>query len=237
MYWIFAILFFVSIVIPDIVRDDVSFLAEERAEEVAIFILGSIAFLTFVQNERRIAHQKKEKESAQKKMDQAVKDLVDSYSYIGEVNRKMDILMDVALGLADHSILDKKKENETYESIINAANFLLKADYSTIRFINLKTNQTEKEIGLAEHVNLDVTNKDIIEMGENINIKKQGSVLIVSSPQKIKDIKSCLIINGYDENEERKPKNMEILKLFASQAIFLYSYILKGEKNETIILS
>jgi hypothetical protein len=233
MYWIFASLFAIAVLIPDIVRDNFSFLAEERAEEVAIFLLGSIAFLTFIQNERRVVFQKKEKERTQKKMDQAVKDLVDSYSYIGEVNRKMDILMGVALGLADHSILDRKKEKETYESIINAANSLVKANSTVLRFIDLKKNKTEKEIGFLGNTSLKTTisNQDLADMGENVNVKKQNDVLIVSSLQKINSVKSYLIIEGYDEGEERKPKNMEILKLFASQAIFLYSFMLKEEKK------
>jgi len=233
MYWIFSILFAIAVLIPDIIRGNISFLVEERAEEVAIFILGSMAFLTFIQNERRIIFQKKEKEKTQKQMDQAVKDLVDSYSYIGEVNRRMDILMGVALGLTDRSILDKKKEKETYESIINATNFLIKADSTMIRFVNLETNKTEKEVGIFGNstLKINIGNKNLVDMGENINVKKQTDALIVSSPQKIKNIKSYLIISGYDENEERKPKNMEILKLFASQAIFLYSYMLKEAKK------
>jgi hypothetical protein len=231
MYWIFSILFAIAVLIPDIIRADVSFLAEERVEEAAIFVLGSVAFLTFVQNEKRIAIQKKEKEKTQKKMDQAVRDLVDSYSYIGEVNRKMDILVGVALGLTDRSVLDKKKEKETYESIINASNSLLKAKSTTIRFVNLKTNKTEKEAKLSEDVNLDVFNKDLTGMGENVNVKKQNGILMISSSQKIKNVKSYLIINGYNESEEGKSKNIEILKLFASQAIFLYSYISKEKER------
>ncbi len=237
MYWIFAIIFSIAIMIPDIIRGNISFLAEERAEEAAIFILGSVAFLTFVQNERRIAFQKKEKANTQKQMNQAMKDLIDSYSYIGEVNRKMDILMDVTLDLADFSALDKKKEKEVYESIINAASFLLKADSAMIRFINLKTNKIEKEISLSQHNSLNISNKDMVDMGENINVKKQEDILIISSPRKIGEIKSYIIVAGYDENEESKPKNMEILKLFASQAIFLYSYILKENKKEDCVVN
>lgn len=234
MYWIFAILLAIAILIPDIIRGDVNFLAEERAEELAIFVLGSIAFLTFIQNERRISVQKKEKENAQKKMNQAVKDLVDSYGYIGEVNRKMDILVGVALGLADNSIFDRKKEKEIYDSIISATNFLLKANSTIIRFINLKTGRIEKEIIPSETVNIDVRSKDLIEMQEDVNVKKEKDTLIISSSQKIKDVKSYLIITNYNESEESKPKNLEILKLFASQAIFLYSYTQKGKENEDI---
>ncbi len=232
MYWIFAVLFAIAVLIPDIIREDISLLAEERAEEVVIFILGSIAFLTFIINERKIAFQKKEKEQAQKKMSQTVKDLVDSYSYIGEVNRKMDLLMGVALGLTERSTLDKKKEKEIYESIVTAANFLLKANCAMIRFINLKTNRTEKEIKIPECANLSVANNDLIKMNEHVNVKKQNGLFIVSSPQTINNIKSYLIIDGYDAQEEGKPKNTEILKLFASQAIFLYAYMLKGENNK-----
>lgn len=231
MYWIFAVLFAIAVLIPDIIRGDVPFLAEERAEEVAIFILGSVAFLTFVQNERRIAFQKKEKEKTQKKMEQAVKDLVDSYSYIGEVNRKVDILMGVALGLTDRSVFDKNKEKETYESIIKAANSLLKAESSIIRFVNLKTNRTEKEVKLLEDATPNILNNDLVDMGENVNVKKQNGALVISSSQKMKDVKGYLIISGYSENEEVQPKNIEILKLFASQAMFLYSYILKEKER------
>lgn len=231
MYWIFSILLAIAVLIPDIIRGDINFLVEERAEEVAIFILGSIAFFTFIQNERRILIQQKEKEQTQKKMDQTIKDLIDSYGYIGEVNRRMDILMGVTLGLSDRSVLNKKREKETYESIVNAANFLLKAKHSMIRFVNMKTNRIEKEIKTSEDAVISIATNDLTKMGDDINVKKQNGLLIISSSQKINNVKSYLIISNYDEQEEEKPKNIEILKLFASQAAFLYAYITKEDNK------
>jgi len=223
MYWIFSVLFIIAVMIPDIIRGNIYFLQEERAEEVVLFILGSVAFLTFLQNERRLAIQKKEKENAQKQMHQTVKDLVDSYSYIGEVNRKMDILMEVALGLADRSLLDRKKEREVYESIVNATNFLLKASTTTLRFINVETKKTEREFKMPEESSVHIPNENLIDMPENVNVKKEKNCLIIASSQKINQIKGYFIISDYDDTEEKKPKNIEILKLFASQAIFLYA--------------
>ena len=227
MYWIFSVLFIIAVMIPDIIRDNVYFLAEERAEEVILFILGSAAFLTFLQNERRLAIQRKEKEKAQKKMNQTVKDLVDSYSYIGEVNRKMDILMEVALGLSDRSLLDRKKEREVYESIINATNFLLRADATILRFVNIETRKTKQELKLPEKFDIVMSNEELLNMPENVNVKKEKNCLIVASSQTINQIKGYFIISEYDEGEEKKPKNIEILKLFASQAIFLHTYMEK----------
>jgi hypothetical protein len=224
MYWIFLLLFIISILIPDIIRGPVFYLEEERAEEVAIFLMGVVAFLVFIRNEYSLSVQKKEKEKEQKKMKQAVKDLVESYSYIGEVNRKMDIIMNIALGLSDRSILNKNREREIYESIVSAANFLMKGEHSLLRFIDNNNSRNVKEIRL-ENKKSPVINEELTKMGADTNTKKWGDCLVVCSPQKINDIRGYLIICGYDEEEERNPKNMEILKVFASQALFLFSYL------------
>ena len=224
MYWIFLVLFIIAILIPDIIRGPVYFLTEERAEEVAIFFMGVVAFLVFMRNEYMFSVQKKEKEKDRKKMKQTVKDLVESYSYIGEVNRKMDILMSIALGLSDRSVLNKNREKEIYEAIVSASNFLMKADRSFLRFIKQKETKNIKEIKL-DHKKNNVKNEDLVSMGKDISFKKNKDYLVVCSNQKINDIKSSLVICGYDDEEEKNPKNIEILKVFASQALFLYSYL------------
>jgi hypothetical protein len=217
--------------VPDIVRGPVSFLVEERTEEVMIFVLGAIAFFVFIKNERKIKLQQKEKEKDEKKINQAVKDLVESYSYIGEVNRKMDILMNIALGLTDGSNLSKKKEKEIYDSIISASNFLMKADFTCLKFINVETGKTQKEFRL-EGKSGTIANDDLLSIEEGVNVKKIKDCIIISSSKKINSIKGYLVIYGYDPEEESSPKNIEILKVFASQAIFLYSYIQKSKGDK-----
>ena len=163
---------------------------------------------------------KREKEKDRKKINQTVKDLVESYSYIGEVNRKMDILMNIALGLSDRSMLSKDRETEIYESIISAANFLMKAERVSLRFVNFETGQTEKEIKTSDEV-FSVKNNQLTTLEDHINVKKLPEELVVLSSQKINSIKSCLIIADYDKEEETSPKNIEILKVFASSFILI----------------
>lgn len=224
MYWIFLLIFIVAVLIPDIVRQPIYFLTEERAEEAAIFLLGAFAFLVFIKNELLILLHKKEKAKDQKKIDQTVKDLVESYSYIGEVNRKMDIIMNIALGISDRSTLNKKKEKEIYESIANAANFLMKSESVALRLLDLENLRIKKEIKTSGS-HRTVKNEELAEMGEETTAKKEKDYLIITSSQSINNIKGFLIISGYNEREQSNPKNIEILKVFASQAIFLYSYI------------
>ena len=230
MYWIFLIIFIIAVLTPDIIRDNFFFLSETRVEEIIIFTMGAIAFFFFIKNEQLLIFHKKEKERDQKKIDQTVKDLVESYSYIGEVNRKMDFLMNIALGLSDRSLLSKSKENEIYQSIVSASNFLMKADFTSLRFINVKNYRTKKDFHLEER-GRKIGNGELVDMGKNINVKKYEDCLIVASEQKINDIKSYIIICGYSEEEEKSPKNLEILKVFASQALFLYSYSISQAAN------
>lgn len=224
MYWIFLLLFIIAVLIPDIVRGPIAFLTEERAEEAAIFLLGAVAFLTFIRNELQLIFHRKEKARDQKKIDQTVKDLVESYSYIGEVNRKMDIIMNIALGISDRSMLNKNKEKEIYESIISAANFLMKSDSSCLRFIRLDDKRTQKECKTTGKQAI-IKNTELAELNNDTSLKRKGNLIIVASAQTINNVRSFIIIHGYDEKEESNSKNIEILKVFASQALFLYSYV------------
>jgi len=216
--------------VPDIVRTNFGVISESRLEEILIFFMGAMAFAIFIKNEQQLIFHKKEKERDKKKIEQTVKDLVESYSYIGEVNRKMDLLMNTALGLSDRSVLSKSHEKETYQSIVSATSFLLKSDFTSLRFVDMKNIRTKQEFR-SENSGQPIKNSMLAEMKDNINVKKNGDCLVISSSQKINDIKSYLIICGFDEKEESNPKNIEILKVFASQALFLYSYTHNEPKN------
>jgi len=150
MYWLYLIIFLLAVLAPDIIRNDFYFLSEKRAEEMLIFLLGIAGFSFFMWKDYQLFLQKKEKVKDKKKINQAIKDLVDSYSYIGEVNRKMDILMNIALGLTEKANLTKKKELEIYHTIMEAAKFLMKADCALLKFINTESKILEKEIRMPE---------------------------------------------------------------------------------------
>lgn len=224
MYWVYLLIFILAVLTPDIIQRDFYGVDQERVEEAMIFLLGLTGVSFFIIKEYQLLIQKKEQEKNLKRLDQTVKDLAESYSYIGEVNRKMDILMQVSLGISDRASLNKKQEKEIYYSILNASNFLMKGDCAFLRFVNIENNKLEKEVKMSEGCPSSVKNSELTEMKEGINIKKDGKFLIIASHQKIRNIKSFLIIYGYSEQEEKSPNNVEILKVLASQALFLYSY-------------
>lgn len=231
MYWVYLIIFILAVLVPDVVRTNLYFLTETRLEELLIFLLGMAGFLIFVFKEHQLFIQKEEKVKSQKRLKQTAKDLVDSYSYIGEVNRKMDILMQVGLGLSDRSAINKNKEKEIYHTIIDAANSLMKAKCSHLRFLDLKTQRTKKEINTGDGCNK-IKNLELVEMGDNVNIRKKNGYLVAASFKQIDDVKSYLIVEEYNDLEAENINNQEILKFLATQALFLYTYVSRGEQEK-----
>lgn len=231
MYWTYLIIFILAVLIPDIIQGGIFGFSEERIEEFLIFFLGVLGFLIFLFKERQVARQKKEQAKNEKRLVQTAKDLVESYSYIGEINRKMDILMQIGLGLADQSDLNKNKEKEIYEAILNASNFILKADCSFIRIIDCKNGQTKKEVG-SDNFCASMKNSELLEMGEDINIKKSGHYLLVSSYKKINDLKAYIIVKDYKKEEADNVNNHDILKFLAAQALSLFVYTLNFKINK-----
>ena len=220
MYWLYLIIFLLAVLAPDIIHNDFYFLSEKRAEEMLIFLLGVIGFLFFIWQDYQLFLQKKEKIKDKKKINQTIKDLVDSYSYIGEVNRKMDILMNIALGLTEKANLTKKKELEIYHTIMEAAKFLMKADCALLKFINTESKILEKEIRMPE-CSCEMKNQEILEIKNNAGTKKTEKFFVFLSHQQIKNIRCCIVVTGYTDQEE---KTIEMLRVLASQALFVFSY-------------
>ncbi|MDP1620133.1 MAG: hypothetical protein Q8M12_04000, partial [bacterium] len=86
MYWLYLIIFIIAVMIPDIFREDYFGIPHEQIEELAIFILGLLGFLFFILKEHQLVVQEKEKKREQRRLQQTARDLIESYSYIGEIN-------------------------------------------------------------------------------------------------------------------------------------------------------
>ncbi|MFA6973715.1 MAG: hypothetical protein WC238_03195 [Parcubacteria group bacterium] len=227
MYWIYLFLFIVAVLVPDLLEGRTfAFLSENRLEELAIFVLGMAGFLIFIFKEHQLSLREDENVKDKKKLFRATKDLVDSYSYIGEVNRKMEIVMQIGLGLADKAELSRDKEKEIYNSILAAASSLMNSKKACLRFVDTRTNNTQMDF-FGDGVCSLVKNADLAGMGENVNFKKVNGYILASSLKEINSIKCYLVIEGYSELEADNANNQELLKFLASQGLFLYAYMAK----------
>lgn len=231
MYWIYIIIFILAVLTPEIVNRDVGPIGQERVEGLIIFSLGIIGFLGLSLKERQLSKSLNEKTKIQKEANKIFKDLKDSYSYIGEINRKLDILKNIALGLPENSLLTPSKEKEIYDSIIEAVRTLGKTSDFSIRFINMASNNVEKEIKGKSNFYASIRNNTLTG-NQDACAAEVDKYMIICSPRKIDNISAWIIIA---KKKNQISENIEILKALASQSLFLFAFSRKAMLHKTPI--
>lgn len=231
MYWIYIIIFILAVLTPEIVTRDIGTIGQERVEGLIIFGLGVISFLVLSLKERQLSKSRNEKTKIQKEANKIFKDLKDSYSYIGEINRKLDILKNIALGLPENSLLTPSKEKEIYDSIIEAIRTLAKTSDFSIRFINTASNNVEKEIKGKRNFYASIKN-NMLTNNENTCATEVDRHMLICSPRSIDNISAWIIIA---KKKNQISENIEILKALASQSLFLFAFSRKAMLHKTPI--
>jgi len=232
MYWIYLIIFVLAVLVPDIVPHDskVFLLQEEQFEELLIFILGLTGFMIFRFKERQSNIHLKEKIKFQKEASQSSKSLNDTYSYIGETNRKLDIMKNISDSLLEIKELSPSKEKKFYDVLMESIYILGKSKKFLIRFINAETGETEMEKKSRKRIFFKIDNEEIIKKLEkgNKSFTESKYHFIVTSPKKMGKIVVAIIISK--NNQQQKLEDPDILKALASQSLFLYYFSKKPKE-------
>lgn len=223
MEWSYLLIFILAIMVPNLIDREMLGMSQGGAQSMAIFILGLIGLAFFMLKKHQLKLQYKEKEREKRRLQQTAKDLVESYSYIGEINRKMDMLMQVGVGLLNSTNINKQRENELYKSILEAGSYLLKGKSSLLIFFNTKENKIKKEICLDNRCKDFNRSLSFLKMDENVYIKYEDDYMVICSQKVINNMRSYLVIRDYDRFQGSDNNNQEILKYLVSQALFLFS--------------
>lgn len=198
-----------------------------QTQEYATLFLGTLGFTLFSILERRLRKDEQEKVKMIGQMSRTSKDLTHSYSYIGEINRKLDIMMNITLGFPESSDLALKRQGELYDSIMEAIHLFGKSDEFMIRFTNFLTGEILKEIKSNKNVNINFSQKNCNPERQVIEDEK---LLAVSSPKTMNNIFSCIII----KKKNLKTKNnddLETIKVIAMQALSLFMFMRKNKTD------
>lgn len=214
------IIFTLVVFIPDIITEGIGGLPEEKTEEGAIFLLGMVAFYLFIVRDNQLSQNIKKRIDIQEKYNTVSKDLTESYSYIGEVNRKLEILENISLRLIDTSKINRRERNEIEEMIVDAIRLLAKTNKFVIRFKDHKTNQLFSQIEGGDKDFSARTKNLFIVMNNSKSITKQEGFLIVRSAKNIQNVTAFLVFDG---KGEKLPENIEMIQMLATQALLLYN--------------
>ena len=167
----------------------------------------------------------KEKSKFQKQVTRMTKDLTQSYSYIGEINRKLDILENIAIAYPENSNDSTKKQTEIYDSIMGAIQIFGKSDEFSLRFLQKPKMDIIKEIKSFPDLSINFSTKFC---RENKCYSDKEGYIVVTSPKTIDNIFSCIVIKKNQSSSHID--DLEMMKTLAAQALFLFVFMRKNKQ-------
>ncbi len=222
MYWAYLILFVCMIVTPELTRDGVLFFSEDDLESLLIFCFGMVGLLLYLGKESAFLRAVREKLSLQQETNQIRKDLSQSYSYIGEMNRRIDIVKNMVVSLPKATTPEPERSGlDLYSPIIEATKLLAQSECVALYFVTTSDGKTLEryEVGDGEHRETLGT----IDGQHLLDAKKylweEGKLSFVRSPQEAEGISAFIVFHKLKNRLEETG----IFQILAAQALFVFS--------------
>lgn len=228
MYWIYLAIFALIILTPQMILGGFLFFREEDVEALIIFCFGVFGFMLYLAKEKALLRIFQEKLHLQKKTNVITKDLSDSYSYIGEMNRKFDIVKELIFHLPKHTAdALAQGQGETYQSIIQAVALLSKTKPVSIRFVNMQTKRIEKTV----------------ENGSGGLFAPFDAATLLASKKTFWEDRDCAVARSPYQADHmaayiifpkttNRVEDIEMFRILASQALLLFSVDMYGGTGE-----
>jgi hypothetical protein len=229
VYWIYLSLFVLVIFAPEYVHHGYFFLGEEDVESVLIFFLALIGFLLYLGKERALSRVRKEQRIVKREKNIISRDLEDSYSYIGELNRKFEILKRSVGALPGTLAVfgRSEKDEDLYRPILDAVKILSKSDSVALYFAHMGDQRIERICTDGRRKIFSAVTGESLLREKTRRFWLEDDFYRVASP-KIADHFRCFIVFPKKANEI---DDHEIFKILAAEALFLFCLVKRGQRT------
>jgi len=219
MFWFVLVIFVLIVLVPEVVVQGLFTLSEDQTEAIAILCLGGIAFLIFSNRDSQLLQQLRERVRVQREVNSATRDLSTSYSYIGEMNRKLELLKSVIFESLSEEFPKGARDLNCYITIMDALRTIVKSDSFFLRFVDERTHKTVWEIKQQASQEIVVKNSDIC-IEPTVGVFQEKGVLVIKSSCAVNGVRGCVVIANYAENDFAD--DVSLIKALASQALLLF---------------
>lgn len=227
--WLVYLVFFVLAVLsPSLYRHDIFGITQETLEEMTIFLFGLAGILTFTFYERLMERREKERERAETDFRHAQQELIQSYAYIGSINRKIELLKKFADDTSRSAGTRGQLPKDVFLAIASHACASAGGSSALIRFVDADRLRTEREF--VHHANGDhifrVPNRDLKQLSDKsvthgfVVSEDRRQVLVVPSDRPTSAFKSYLMV--VFPGDTIPELDVSLLKVFVNQAEMLY---------------
>lgn len=232
---VYLALFVLAVLSPSLITKNFFGIPERHVEEFLIFLFGVVGLATFSIYQRIMEKSEQEHEDAKSEYDRARHELVDSYKYIGNINRQMEVLKRLA-NQTSLKILDSEHPHkDLLNTLLQSAAESAGARAALIRYVDLERLQTKHEVlhSLDKAFIFKVPNKELCRIHEAglahscFRDDEAREIIIVPSDYKNKDVKAYLFIAPGPDGADI---DTSLLKVFVNQAEFLKRAVTGQEK-------
>ena len=219
MYWIYLVIFILVILTPRFITGGWQFLREEDIESMLIFFLDTFGFMIYLAKEKALLRVFREKLHLQKQTNIITRDLSDSYSYIGEMNRKLDIVKELIFQLPQTTAeIFSKKSGSVYSSLLATASLLSKSDQVFLCFVETKRKMVRGVFCKDKRTSWPPALAPLTLLATGKYFWEEAEHIIVRSPRPAKGVAAFLVFaktkNHVDDGE--------VFKIVVSEALLLY---------------
>lgn len=230
MYWIYFALFIFIVFVPFVIREGFYIFSMVHLQQLTILGVGLAGFAAYYIYEKSLKKKLAERISIQKQFNRISKDLTHSYSYIGEINRKLDILKNITISYPESANLSGKKQNQIYDAIMEGIRLFGKSEKFVLRFVCTVNNEILKEIKSYSDLSMNFSPK---HLGTDVQFFESDEILMVSSPKAIDGIIACIIVKK--KTSGHVIDDLDIMKSMASQALFFFMFVKHKKKINCIM--
>lgn len=224
VYWIFIAIFVLIVLVPRIVIEGLvwDFLSQEIAEMILLFGLGLIALILYDIKDRGYKKIATDHKECKREIFDTSKDLTSTYSYIGEINRKIDILSNIVLQIPSTSKREGDGGRVLYLPIIEGIKVFGGSENFIIGFYDTSSRKILKIIQSNRNFYPKVEKETIHQNSyDESSIIRIDDHYIIRTEKTIRDISVYVVI----KKNILDPNDADLIKSLAIQALFLYTYV------------
>jgi len=225
---VYISLFLVTVLTPRIIREGFEGgVNQEVAEMLVLFVVGLIGLILYnwkdVEGRRRL----EEKRELARKSSDAQRDLASSYTYIGALNRKIDILKEIILSVPREIQTSRSRKDSPYMPIIEAMRLF--GDCRDVLIGFYRTNPSEKVLfETASRVGFDPDiDRSACTSRKHVTTIHQENYTIICTKRRIKGVS----VYGILRRNRIKSQDADLIKALLVQALFLYIALRSSRKR------
>lgn len=225
---VYLALFVLAVLSPSLVTRGIFGIDERHVEELMIFVFGIVGLATFSIYQRIMERKEKEHEDAKNEYERAKRELVESYRYIGAINRQIEVLKGITNQTSKNIVEQHHLSKELLASLVANAAASVGAKTALIRYVELEKMRTHHEVlhTIGDAKPFKIHNRDLKKIHEAgashayLRSDEGNEVLVIPSDHETAAVKAYLLV--LPEDAQATSADTSLLKVFANQAQLLH---------------